>query len=63
MEGTRPDTIKVYPDEAGEWRWRRIAPNGELVSESGEGYTRKDDAMDAADREASPDVEVVVEDA
>ena len=25
-------------DKAKEWRWKLIAPNGNLVSESGEGY-------------------------
>jgi uncharacterized protein YegP (UPF0339 family) len=42
------DRVQIYEDEAGEWRWRRIAPNGEIVSESGEGYTERNDAREAA---------------
>ncbi len=41
-------TIKVYKDKAGEWRWRLVAANGKKVATSGEGYTRKRDAIRAA---------------
>ena len=52
--------VEVYEDEAGEWRWRRIATaNGEPVADSGEGYTRHADAVEAAEREF-PDDEVRV---
>jgi len=44
------DRTEVYCDAAGEWRWRRVAPNGEIIADSGEGYTRKFDALQAADR-------------
>lgn len=36
-------TGEVYQDKAGEWRWRVVAGNGEIVAE-GESYTRLDDA-------------------
>jgi uncharacterized protein YegP (UPF0339 family) len=39
---------EVYRDKAGDWRWRRIASNGEIVADSGEGYSRKFDALMAA---------------
>lgn len=56
------DKIKVYKDKAGEFRWQRRAPNGRIVSESGEGYTRKDDCLEAVEREATSDeVDIVVE--
>jgi uncharacterized protein YegP (UPF0339 family) len=55
------DTIHVYRDDAGEYRWRRVAPNGRTVSDSGEGYTRLGDAAGAAQREAHGDAHVVVE--
>jgi uncharacterized protein YegP (UPF0339 family) len=42
------DRVEIYPDAAGEWRWRRLATNGEVVSDSGEGYVRKTDAIGAA---------------
>ncbi len=51
------DLITVYEDEAGEFRWRRKAPNGEIVAQS-EGYTRRDDALEAARREAEHEAEV-----
>ena len=47
------DTLEVYEAKDG-WRWRRQAGNGEVISESGEAYTREYDAKDAAVR-ANPD--------
>lgn len=47
-----PDTIKVKPAQDGSWYWTRTAPNGEVVATS-ETYTRKADAKEAAEREAS----------
>lgn len=32
---------EVYEDEAGEWRWRRMAGNDLIVADSGEGYVSK----------------------
>lgn len=46
----RPDKTEVYKDSAGEWRWRRIAPNGEIIADSAESYTRKADCEKAATR-------------
>lgn len=40
--------VTVYRDDAGEWRWHAKSGNGEIVSESGEGYTEKGHAIDAA---------------
>jgi uncharacterized protein YegP (UPF0339 family) len=40
--------IEVYEDMKGEWRWRMVAGNGEVIATSGEGYTRKGDATRAA---------------
>lgn len=39
---------EVYQDKGGEWRWRLVAANGRTVATSGEGYTRKADALRAA---------------
>lgn len=49
------DTIHVYVDAAGEYRWKRVAPNGRTVADSGEGYIDKGDALDAAAREGDDD--------
>lgn len=32
------DKVHVYKDHKGEVRWKRVAPNGKIVSDSGEGY-------------------------
>lgn len=46
--------VEVFEDKAGEWRFRRLAENGEIVLTS-EGYTRKADAIEAAQRELPDD--------
>ncbi len=33
--------VVFYKDKAGEFRWRLVAPNGEIIADSGEGYTTK----------------------
>lgn len=47
--------LQVWQDKAGDWRWRVVALRGNLpdaiVSESGEGYSTKADAREAALRE------------
>jgi uncharacterized protein YegP (UPF0339 family) len=37
-------TFEVYEDSAGEWRWRLLAPNGNIIADSGEGYVSKQGA-------------------
>jgi len=44
------DGFEVYEDNAEEWRWRLRAANGELVADSGEGYSNRSKAMDAVER-------------
>ena len=39
--------VELYRDEGSEWRWRRVAANGEIVA-TGEGYTRRWDAEQSA---------------
>lgn len=34
----RSDRMLVYRDRAGRWRWRRTAPNGEVIGASHQGY-------------------------
>ncbi|WP_438267404.1 HVO_2922 family protein [Halomarina litorea] len=36
--------FELYRDEAGEWRWRLVHRNGNILADSGEGYSRKADA-------------------
>jgi uncharacterized protein YegP (UPF0339 family) len=34
-------TFEVFRDSAGEWRWRLVASNGNIIADSGEGYQSK----------------------
>lgn len=43
------DIVRVYRDDADEWRWQRLAGgNNEVIADSGEGYVKKRDAMQGA---------------
>jgi len=37
-------TFEVYEDEAGEFRWRLVHDNGNLIADSGQGYSSKQKA-------------------
>jgi len=45
-----PTGFEVYRDAAGEWRWRLVHRNGNVLADGGEGYTRRNDATRAVDR-------------
>lgn len=53
------DTIVIYPDQEEEFRWRRVAPNGETTADSGEGYSSFKAGYDAALREGDGKAKVV----
>jgi uncharacterized protein YegP (UPF0339 family) len=36
--------FQIYKDKKGEFRWKLIASNGQMIANSGEGYTSKDNA-------------------
>ncbi|WP_435361561.1 HVO_2922 family protein [Haloarchaeobius sp. DFWS5] len=36
--------FEVFEDNAGEWRWRLVASNGNIIADSGEGYKSKQGA-------------------
>ncbi len=55
------DKVIVFKDEAGEWRWHRKAPNGEIVATSGESFDSLDAAHRAASREAGDQAAVETE--
>lgn len=44
------DLWEFYPDSSGKWRWRRTAPNGEIVGVSAEGYEERPDCIANARR-------------
>jgi uncharacterized protein YegP (UPF0339 family) len=56
-----PASFEVYRDAAGEWRWRLVHRNGNILGDSGEGYTRRRDARRAIEavRERATDEEAV----
>jgi uncharacterized protein YegP (UPF0339 family) len=33
--------FEMYQDKSGEFRWRLIHPNGQIIANSGQGYTTK----------------------
>lgn len=47
-ESTRPmpaaPRFELFVDNAGEWRWRLVASNDEIIADSGEGYSSKQGA-------------------
>lgn len=36
--------FELFVDRAGEWRWRLVASNDEIIADSGEGYASKQGA-------------------
>jgi uncharacterized protein len=37
--------FEVYKDKSGEFRWKLTHTNGQVIANSGEGYTTKSNAM------------------
>jgi uncharacterized protein YegP (UPF0339 family) len=56
-----PMKVVVYEDESGGFCWRLVAENGEIVSDSAEGYRHKGDAITTAKR-LNPGAELVIDD-
>lgn len=50
-ESAKKDKIEIYQDKKGEFRWKRIAVNGQNVGASSEGYVKKSDCIDNAKRQ------------
>lgn len=34
-------TFEIYQDRAGQWRWRLVHNNGNIIADSGEGYASR----------------------
>jgi uncharacterized protein YegP (UPF0339 family) len=45
-----PTAIEIYRDEASEFRWRLVHENGNILADSGEGYSNRSNARRAVDR-------------
>lgn len=56
------DVVRVFQDDAGEWRWQWKAGNGEIIAVSGEGYENKQHALGMAGRVSSGLATVEVDD-
>ena len=44
------DKWTFYKDKKGEWRWKRVAPNGRVVGAASEGYKNHLDCVENAKR-------------
>lgn len=42
-----PTAFEIYQDTAGEWRWRLLHRNGNVLADGGEGYSRRGNARRA----------------
>jgi len=53
--------FELFTDRAGEWRWRLVHDNGNVIANSGEGYTRKANARKGLEsvRSNAPAADVV----
>ena len=58
--GKRTSRFEVYRDRAGEWRWRLVHWNGNILADSGEGYASRSNAVRAVQgvKRAVPDAEI-----
>lgn len=54
------DRVLIYRDKAGDFRWRRVAANNEVIA-SGEAHDTQRDAIRAARRANGEEVELRVE--
>ena len=57
-------TFHVYEDDAGQYRWRLVHSNGNIIADSGEGYASKQKAKQGLQsvKANAPDADVAVED-
>jgi uncharacterized protein YegP (UPF0339 family) len=53
--------VVVYEDESGDFRWRLVAENGEIISDSAEGYRHKGYVISMAEK-LNPGAELVIDD-
>jgi len=58
--GTMAATFELYKDKAGEYRWRLRHENGNIIADSGQGYSAKESAKNGIEsvKENAPDAPV-----
>ena len=56
--------FELYEDSAGEWRWRLVVANGNIIADSGEGYASKQGARRGIEsvKKNAPGADVLVAD-
>ena len=54
--------FQIYQDARREYRWRLVAPNGNVIADSGEGYASRSNAHRAAENVRQRIANAVVED-
>ena len=54
QDDDRPDLVMVFRDQAGDYRWRRSAPNGRILASSSEGYRNREECVRMAYRVNGP---------
>jgi uncharacterized protein YegP (UPF0339 family) len=54
--------FEVYKSPNGEYRWRLKSANGQIIATGGEGYTRKDGALNGIDAVRRDAVAATVDD-
>jgi hypothetical protein len=60
----REPRFELYQDRADEWRWRLVVANGNIIADSGEGYTSKQGAKRGIEsvKSSAPGANVVTTD-
>lgn len=54
-------TFEVYEDTAGEWRWRLVHDNGNIIATGGEGYASKERALGGIESVKANAPEAIIE--
>ncbi|WP_144798352.1 HVO_2922 family protein [Halorubrum depositum] len=57
-----PTAFEMFRDAAGEWRWRLIHENGNVLADSGEGYSSRSKARQGLDSVRSNAAEAALDD-
>ncbi|MEF8800816.1 MAG: HVO_2922 family protein [Halolamina sp.] len=54
-------TFEMFKDSGGQWRWRLVHTNGNIVADSGEGYATKQKAKQGIEsvKDNAPGADVV----
>jgi uncharacterized protein YegP (UPF0339 family) len=53
-------TFEIYEDRAGQWRWRLVHANGNIIADGGEGYSSQQKCEQGIEsvKQNAPDADV-----